>query len=800
MAVFRREQLRDVSDGENTATQRMDPDAISNLTLLALAPTERPDFYPGPHQESASADARLVSTCDLMSKDPEHKLEELKPEDSGPEIFVSAVGGSDPKHADGLVPLNGERFGKYLLVGEIARGGMGEVFLAVQQGLEGFSKVVVIKRVVSHLTTNSDFVRMFIDEARLAARLEHPNIVKTYEFGDHEGQYYTVMEFLAGEDLRKVLNRLNMTAQKRLSLPLAIHIVMQICNGLHFAHELTDHAGTSLKLVHRDINPANVIVTYTGEVKIIDFGVAKVNTTAKKTLTGVIKGKIAYMSPEHILARGVDRRSDIFSTGIVLWELLMGRPLFARDCDASTMYAVMNEPIPRPSEERADVPPQLDAIVARALARTPGERFETVEDLRAALDELAANMPKVDGRSVSRMMEELFGPVRAQAKRSISQSRSLAHNIGLVMKAAAPTPIPSAGNAALLGGFPTTAIPTVVLRGSPSTVRRNRRRQLVIGGVAAGVLGMAAVVGFGLWAVASVRQSSASLPPRTELPFERAVASSVAMVTPTRVEPPPDVVAESPEQGSLSLETRPNALVFLDGEPIEQGSFFKRRTPSGHHEIMVKLPGYVPIKRSLSIVANRETRLELEPTRRLPGTAPSQSTPDRADRAALVASRAASPPVSKDPGTDPVFGSSMGSEPPRKSPAPSHESPPPAESRSEFAKAEPPAAPIAKPAVAPSVKSPSLDVTATRVAVRSQIAPLQQCYERAKMDDSNLKGGVVARITVAADGSVANVQLSSSTLSSPQVEGCISREIVRWHLPRPSGGVAVSFSYPFVFE
>ncbi|HEU4730971.1 MAG TPA: serine/threonine-protein kinase, partial [Kofleriaceae bacterium] len=243
---------------------------------------------------------------------------------------------------------HGERFGKYLLVGEIAQGGMGEVFLAVQQGPEGFSKILVVKRVLGHLTADSEFTRMFIDEARLAARLEHSNIVKTYEFGEHEGQYYTVMEFLAGEDLGKMLYNLGLRAEL-MALPLAIHITAQLCNGLHFAHELTDHAGRPLHLVHRDVNPANVIVTYTGEVKIIDFGVAKFDKAEIKTATGMLKGKFAYMSPEYIQSHVLDRRSDVFSLGIVLWEMLTGRQLFARDTTGATMYAVMDDPITMPS-------------------------------------------------------------------------------------------------------------------------------------------------------------------------------------------------------------------------------------------------------------------------------------------------------------------------------------------------------------------------------------------------------------------------------------------------------------------
>ena len=328
--------------------------------------------------------------------------------------------------------LIGERFGSYLLVGELAVGGMAELFVAVQKGLEGFVKVVVLKRVLPHLTTNDQFTRMFVDEARLAARLEHPNIVRTHEFGEVSGQYFTAMEYLPGEDLHKILNALAASKQQ-MPANMAAWIVGQVCNGLHFAHQLTDTGGRPLSLVHRDVKPANVVVTYRGQVKLVDFGVAKIRSQAD-TRSGTIKGKVAYMSPEQLLSRGVDQRSDVFSIGVVLWELLAGRPLFTRDSEPATLYAIMNDPIPPPSRYRPDVPKQLDAIVERALARTPVDRYDTADEMASALDGFLAGESPCDARTVSRMLEELFGASRADAKRSIAQGRSLPGNLATVMK------------------------------------------------------------------------------------------------------------------------------------------------------------------------------------------------------------------------------------------------------------------------------------------------------------------------------------------------------------------------------
>jgi hypothetical protein len=350
-------------------------------------------------------------------------------EPSEPEILIAPPSQRASEEKDAAII--GERFGKYLIVGELAVGGMAEVFLGVHRGPEGFQKAVVIKRVLPAYSGNPSFVQMFIDEARIAARLEHPNIVRTYEFGEADGQYFTTMEYLPGEDLAKVLDKLAFGRQQ-LPLHIAAGIVANVCSGLHFAHQLTDTSGRPLSLIHRDINPANVIVTYSGEVKLIDFGVAK--TTTSETQTGTIKGKVAYMSPEQLLARGVDQRSDVFSTGVVLWELLTGRPLFLRDSEAATMYAIMNDPMRAPSRVRPEIPRELDAISMRALARTPADRYDSAEEMGMDLERFLATQPKYDGRAAARMLEGLFGSTRSEAKRAIAQTRSLGRNITLVMK------------------------------------------------------------------------------------------------------------------------------------------------------------------------------------------------------------------------------------------------------------------------------------------------------------------------------------------------------------------------------
>ena len=468
-----------------------------------------------------------------------------------------AVVGAD--QGDQFVPITGEKFGKYLLVGEVALGGMAEVFLAVQQGIQGFMKVVTLKRVLPHLNQSADFVKMFIDEARLSARFDHPNIVRTFEFGEHDGRYFTVMEYLAGEDLSKLLMRSYNTKR-----PLPFHIIAgiaaQICNGLHCAHEFTDTSGRPMGLVHRDVNPANVIVTYNGEVKLIDFGVAKANASASQTLAGTIKGKLAYMSPEQILARGVDRRSDVFSTGVVLWELLTVKPLFARESEAATLYAVMNDPIPAPSKIRKDVPPELDAIVLRALMRTPADRYETSEQMREALEAFLATQPKCGPRELAACLDELFGAARSEAKRAIAQSRSLPKNISLVMKLRSEVRNDLAEQAA--------AVEPAILPEAPRS-----RARLVVGIVAVGALALLGVGFVALRGSPAPRAAPATAP-----------AVRTAVLTVTSDPPGAAVIVEGEPTGLVT----PATLTGLDRPKLA---------------IRIEMAGYTPAAETIDLPA-----------------------------------------------------------------------------------------------------------------------------------------------------------------------------------------------------
>jgi serine/threonine-protein kinase len=279
----------------------------------------------------------------------------------------------------GAGALLGKRLGKYEILALLALGGTAEIYLARIGGAAGFEKYVVVKCLHDHLADDAEFVKMFLDEARLAAYLDHSNIVQTMELGEHEGRYYMVMEFLAGVSLAMVVRRVaERTTGGRIPVPLALNIVAQACAGLHYAHERNAN-GKPLNIVHRDISPQNLVISFEGVVKVVDFGIAKAEMRETRTRSGTIKGKFAYMSPEQCVANNVDRRTDVFAAGVILHELLVGKRLFKKPSPYETYQAVIECNVPPPSTLNGEIDPALDPIVMRAVAKDKEDRFPTAE-------------------------------------------------------------------------------------------------------------------------------------------------------------------------------------------------------------------------------------------------------------------------------------------------------------------------------------------------------------------------------------------------------------------------------------
>ncbi len=285
--------------------------------------------------------------------------------------------------------IAGTPFGKYTLLCKLATGGMGELFVARRTGAGGFEKLVVIKRLLPHLAEDAHFVAMLLDEARIAARLSHPNVCQVYDLGEVDGHYYIAMEHLEGVPSSLVLRRASRAGQ-RLELGLATAILRQAADGLHHAHDLCDHDGNSVGLVHRDVSPSNLFITSAGVVKVLDFGVAKSQDALARTHTGALKGKYAYMSPEQVLGDPVDRRSDVWSLGIVLYELLTAQRLFWRDSEYKMFQAIVDEAIPSLLDRRPGLPLRVARVAEKALSRDPRQRFASAQDMGEALEEAMA--------------------------------------------------------------------------------------------------------------------------------------------------------------------------------------------------------------------------------------------------------------------------------------------------------------------------------------------------------------------------------------------------------------------------
>ncbi|MCC6273072.1 MAG: protein kinase [Deltaproteobacteria bacterium] len=299
------------------------------------------------------------------------------------------------------------QFGRYLLVDKIASGGMAEIFRAKLVGVEGFEKNVVIKRIHPFWSERRDFITMLVDEAKLLVHLNHPNIVQVYELGREGETYFIAMEFVEGVDLRQLQNRLK-TLGLRMPPEIAAAVCLESLKGLHYAHERSLKERGRLGIVHRDVSPQNILLSFEGEVKVTDFGIAKAMTQTHETQTGVLKGKYAYMSPEQAVGAPLDARSDLFACGIVLYELLFERRLFAGKNDLETLENVRRAQVPWPEAEGQALFPGLRQLLVKALQARPEDRFATAEEFTEALEACVPKERRVGRRGLAAFLEEVF--------------------------------------------------------------------------------------------------------------------------------------------------------------------------------------------------------------------------------------------------------------------------------------------------------------------------------------------------------------------------------------------------------
>jgi len=355
-------------------------------------------------------------------------------------------------------------FGKYLLLDRVNVGGMAEVFKAKAFGVEGFERLVAVKRILPSIAEDAEFIEMFIDEAKIAVQLTHANIAQIFDLGRVGESYFIALEYVHGKDLRTIFDR----ARKRgepLPVPMACFNIMKVCEGLAYAHDKKDAAGRDLHLVHRDVSPQNVLISYDGEVKLIDFGIAKAAGKASKTQAGILKGKFGYMSPEQVRGLPLDRRSDVFAVGIVLYELLTGERLFVGETDFSTLEKVRNVEIMPPSTYNRRIPDELEQIVLKALSKDVDDRYQTAMDLHDDLQsfmytsgnffarkDLAAYMRKTFAEEIAKesAKDEEFAKITAPPASGLGAFDDLPPAQGAGVPTAAP-PKPSQRKATLMG-------------------------------------------------------------------------------------------------------------------------------------------------------------------------------------------------------------------------------------------------------------------------------------------------------------------------------------------------------------
>lgn len=301
--------------------------------------------------------------------------------------------------------------GQYVLLERVGMGGMAEVFRAASVGVEGFERPVAIKRILPNLTADDEFVKMFVDEAKIAGQLQHPNIVAIFDLAREDEDLFITMEYVHGKDLRAILDKVQGKdgREGRLPIEVAVHATMKVADALHHAHFAHGPTGEPLHIIHRDISPQNVLVSFDGEVKVTDFGLAKAAGRAVQTQVGVVKGKLAYMSPEQLRGQALDYRSDIYGLGVLLWEMLAGTRLFLGRNEQETLRKVYEGNIPRPMSLRPEVHPELEAIVMRALSAEPADRFGTAEEMQEELTSFSYGVgPSINRHGMAAFMRRLF--------------------------------------------------------------------------------------------------------------------------------------------------------------------------------------------------------------------------------------------------------------------------------------------------------------------------------------------------------------------------------------------------------
>jgi len=473
--------------------------------------------------------------------------------------------------------------GRYELLVPIASGGMAQVWAARLRGARQFQKIVAVKTMLPKLSEDEQFEQMFLDEASLASQIRHPNAVEILDLGEQSGVLYLVMEWIEGVPL----NQLMKAAKADGGMPPAIaaRIALQACAGLHAAHELKDEKGQLVGLVHRDVSPQNLLVTYDGVTKVVDFGVAKATALGGgATIAGQVKGKVSYMAPEQVNGEGLDRRADVFALGIVLYALTTGKHPFRRESEAATMYNICSpEAVVAPSRVRGDFPKELEPIILRALEKDREKRFASCDEMLRALDGLPSNLRVGSDADVAAFVTRVLGSARVAQRARIDDAIARADTAGESGLWSGPDQSQVRAGSGATGTFEITGVPA---RLDP-VVLRNR----ILGGV--GLLAL--VVAGSVLATLVLRSPPATPPeevslpeapvsaPSTPAPAADAGAATAEAEVPAKPAPPPKLKSKSSDK-AVSQKSADGSSASSTGASTSgstSGASSSGSTPSG---------------------------------------------------------------------------------------------------------------------------------------------------------------------------------------------------------------------------
>ncbi|HEY5944743.1 MAG TPA: protein kinase [Kofleriaceae bacterium] len=632
--------------------------------------------------------------------------------------------------------------GRYRVLKHLTSGGMADVLLGRSDGIEGFERHVVLKRIRSEHARDKRFISMFLDEARLAAGLHHQAIVQVFDIGEANGEYFFAMEYIHGEDLRTVLSAM---AKTRTHMPLGFvcSIVAAAASGLHYAHERRDAKGKPLNIVHRDVSPSNILIGYDGSVKIVDFGIAKATLRQTETLAGSLKGKCSYMSPEQCKSDPIDRRSDVYGLGVLLYELATTSRLFKGDNEYLVMDAIVNGRIAMPQVRRPDLPNDLSTIIMRALATDPNRRYQTAEELRIDLEHfMATNDRTTSIATLAGYMKKVFGErsepwlVESSDTDAAPSRPSWSENERHSARSILPRPVSAAE----------TGPATKQLGWESRPLQAARANKLVWAAVPVCAIAVLAV-----WKLSASKDAP------------QAAAAQVATPAPRVVGAPATQQVETAES-----VTAPVAAVVPSAAGNAQPAAVAIAVPAHEEPAPVTLATTVRVDDA-------------------PADAKKAAAPKLAKKAAASVPAVAAAPTPPAPAAAPA--PAPAAAPPTATTTTTATSP-----AAIIAALRPPtpaaAAPVAVPAVAaqpPSeVDAPiSLLSNATVAAAASDhSAQLARCEGGAA-----LHGEVAVSFQIDGTGKVVRSQLSS-TIKNPKIAGCILRAVQTWKFPKPPSGSA----------